>query len=296
MKNLSIIDGNSLGYAAHYGTKLTAGDKETQAVFGVARSLIEMKTKHPETKPIVLWDGRAEWRFEKCPTYKSNRHSDDPKKEAVKEAYKTQVPYIKRILKAMGVSQVMCHTHEADDLAGLLVKKKKPEDFITLVTGDKDWLQLVRHNVIWFDVRKKEVVSTQNFFNYTHYKSPEAFLDGKCLHGDTSDAIPGVGRIGEKGAIEFLATYGSVQNFFNGVDSGVIVPTKKAHKDFAQSGRDAYYRNFEVMQLLNPKPIDVKNIVSNDSTSKNREEFLDVCAELAFASLMRDADNILSLF
>lgn len=295
--NISIIDGNSIGYAAHYGTTLTNGDMQTQAVFGTARTLIELRQSHPETTPLVVWDGRATWRFDACPTYKSNRHSDDPKKEEVRLAYKKQVPFIRQMLKAMGVRQMLVTTHEADDLAAMIVAKKKPDDKIVLITGDRDWLQLVRPNVLWKDCRKGDIVGTFNFFEVTGYKTPEAFLDGKCLKGDSSDNISGVGGIGEKGAPEFLATYGSVRNFFGHVDAGTVVPTKKALKHLASDeGREIYERNYRVMQLLDVAPFDKKNLICNDRTSKNRDEFVELCGKLGFASFLSDPDKILNLF
>lgn len=296
--NLVIVDGNSIGYAAHYGTTLTnAEGMQTQAIFGTARTLIDIRKDHPNSIPLVVWDGRAKWRFEICPTYKSNRHSDDPKKEAIREAYKKQAPYIRKILSAMGVRQWMCATHEADDLAGWLVAHKKPNDEIVLLTGDRDWLQLVRHGVAWKDCRTKNVVGTWNFFQATGYKTPEAFLEGKCLKGDSSDVIPGVGGIGEKGAPEFLAQFGSVENFFNGVDAGVIKPTKKVYQRLASpEGREKYRRNYEVMQLLNVAPINKKNLQVSDRTSQNKEDFIELCGTFGFASFLGDPDSILNLF
>lgn len=295
--NLLLIDGNSVGYACHYGTVLTHDGMQTQAVFGLVRTLIEARESHPLYTPLVLWDGRANWRFEECPTYKSNRHSEDPKKEAIRQAYKAQTPYIREILKAMGVKQILCKTHEADDLAGFFVARKKPEDKITLLTSDRDWLQLVRHNVVWKDVKTKNAIGTWNFFEQTHFKTPEAFLDGKCLKGDSSDAIPGVGGIGEKGAPEFLATYGSVQNFFNGVDAGVIKPTKKVHQRLASpDGRKAYQSNYKVMQLLDVAIPKKEDIEMSDSTTKDRQRFINLCGELGFSSFLSNPDAILNQF
>jgi 5'-3' exonuclease len=296
--NISIIDGNSLGYASHYATKLHSGEQETQAVFGVFNTLLTRRVKYPDSQPLVVWDGRATWRFEKCPTYKSNRHSDDPKKEAIREAYKTQVPYIQELLKSLGVRQILCSTHEADDLAGLIVSKKKPQDRITLVTGDHDWLQLIRNNVLFYDIRSEQIVDANNFFSVTKYRTPEAFLDGKCLRGDSSDAISGVGGIGEKGAVSFLSTYGNVQNFFNAVDSGVVKPRTKALIHLASDeGREIYHRNYEVMQLLKVAPIDKKNLIlANGHETKNYDNFIRICQELAFTSILNNAENIFKRF
>ena len=75
-KRISLIDGNSVGHAAHRATKLRSGDMETQAVFGMLRSIRDMKVERPNFEPIVLWDGRAQWRFDLHPEYKSNRDND----------------------------------------------------------------------------------------------------------------------------------------------------------------------------------------------------------------------------
>lgn len=292
-----IVDGNSIGYAAHYGTTLTnAEGMQTQAIFGTIRTLAELRSRNPKAILVVVWDGRAQWRFDECPSYKSNRHSDDPKREAIREAYKAQMPILRKMLSDLGVRQMLCKTHEADDLAGWLVSRKKPEDKMTLITGDRDWLQLVRANVVWKDCKTGNVVGLWNFFEQTGYKTPIAFLEGKCLKGDTSDAIPGVGGIGEKGAPEFLATYGSVENFFNGVDAGTIKPSKKVHQRLADTGREIYRRNYRIMQLLEVAPIKRENLIVTDRTAKNREEFVELCGQMGFASFLSNPDGIMNLF
>ena len=295
--NLTIVDGNSIGYAAHHGTVLSNGEMQTQAVYGVIRTLAEHKKKHLDTEIVVVWDGRASWRWDICPTYKSNRHSDDPEKEAQREAYKAQSKYIYRALADLGINQILYSTHEADDLAGLIVSRKRPNDTIFLLTSDKDWLQLIRNGVIWCDARSGNVVSANNFYETTGFKTPEAFLDGKCLKGDKSDAIAGVGGIGEKGAPEFLATYGSVKNYFAAVDAGVVKPSKKAHINLASSaGRKIYEDNYAVMQLLNVKPLDKANKVMGGKKPKNREDFIELCHEMAFQTFLANPDELLNLF
>ena len=262
--NITIIDGNSLGYTAHYGTVLTHDGMQTQAVYGFVRMLIEQRHNYPNEMLLVVWDGRAQWRFELCETYKSNRHSDDPKREAIREADKKQTPFIFDICKAMGVRQIRCRTHEADD---------------------------------WQDFATKTSIGMWNFFEQTGFKTPEAFLDGKCLKGDSSDAISGVGGIGEKGAPEFIAQFGSVKNFFQGVDAGVIKPSKKVYQRLSSpDGRRLYERNYAVMQLLNVAPIKREDMVMTDRTCKNRNDFINLCGELGFASFMQDPDGILNLF
>lgn len=290
-----IIDANSVGRAMHSAVKLNHGGMQTQAVFGFIKSVRQLRLEYPDWKLMVLWDGRAQWRFDLLPEYKGNR-TDDPKKVADKEAYQAQVPYIQRALSALGVRQLTGLDHEADDLAGYLTGQltqknanlEKPEHLIKLWTGDRDWIQLVRPGVEWQDHRdKSRIVTMKNLMDETGYASPFAFLEGKVLQGDSSDCIPGVGGIGEKGAPVFLAEFGSVRNFWKKCDSGEFVPKLKAHQRLCSAeGRMLYGRNLRLMQLLKVAP-PAKERVKLDLGKFNEDEFSDVCAELNFVSLVK---------
>lgn len=294
MEHILLIDGNSIGHAAHNATKLHSGDMETQAVFGFIRTMRELRCEYPSSKLMVLWDGRAEWRFALHPSYKSNR-DNSPEKVKSKEAYVAQRPYIARALTHLGIRQMTASTHEADDLAGYIVTnvtKEKPNAKITLITGDKDWLQLVRSQVNWRDLRDdSRKINLSNFEDKTGYQNPYQFLEGKCLQGDSSDCIPGVGGIGAVGAPEFIAEFGGVRNFWNMVDSGEFVPKKKAHINLASNeGRKAFGRNFRMMQLLKvPKP--ERNNVSLSNGKFDESAFLELCEELAFSSIISRSDQ-----
>ncbi len=319
-KKYLIIDGNSIGYAAHHATKLSVGEIETQAIFGFLNSMRDLRLEYPDYQPIVLWDGRATWRFELHPKYKSNR-DNDPKKAAIKEAYVKQRPYIFRALKYLGVRQMTVRTHEADDMAGYLVEKlsANPDNEIVMISGDQDWIQLLRKNVTWRDIRNESrVVTLSNLMDKTGYATPYAFLEGKCLQGDTSDCISGVGGIGETGAPEFLAQFGSVRNFWRKCDSGEFKPTKKAHislwkgyskytkEEWAETftgdksdekalkkhmdewegqGRSIFMRNFRMMQLLRVTPPE-KEEVQVVNGNFDIEAFKELCEELAFNSIL----------
>ena len=330
----AIIDGNSMGHAAHRATKLHSAGMETQAAFGMIRSIADLRRSTPTATPLVLWDGKADWRYAIHPDYKSNRNSD-AKKMAEREAYKKQRPFIARLLQHLGVRQMTAFKHEADDMAGYLVPRllaADPTAQIDLVTGDGDWAQLVRRTpeggrVHWMDHRSDKLITPENFYDKTGCKTPFAYLETKILVGDGSDCIPGVGGIGEKGAPEFIAEFGSVRNFWQLVDSGKHVPKAKAHrllagncphtldewmsqydgdptdekakKKFAETwpgqGRKAYKRNFQLMQLLRVAP-PAKADVSVIPGKLDREAFAAVCEELAFTSILRKLDSFIEPF
>ncbi len=186
MENLIIlVDANSIGYAAQHAIKLYSGSMQTQAVFSFIKTMRELRQRYPHAGMVVLWDGRAEWRFEREPSYKSNRKSD-PRMQQEHDAYKAQCPFIKRALKALGIKQMTSAIHEADDLAGILVQRfaSDPNNRILLITGDRDWLQLVKPNVSWRDLvmkavsfiglifmRKQASNHLWHFFKAKHYKA-----------------------------------------------------------------------------------------------------------------------------
>lgn len=293
MRRVNLIDGNSCGRAAHHSAVLTSGGRQTQAVFGLIRTIRWLLVENPGYTPVVLWDGRARWRRDLYPDYKANR-DDDPEKRKNRAAYETQQPYMARALESLGVPQMMAHTHEADDLAGFLTPRfaNKPGGSVLLTTGDRDWIQLVRENVTWQDHRDAtKRVTLRNLEEKTGYATPRAFLEGKCLRGDSSDAITGVGGIGEKGAPEFLAEFGSVSEFWRRCDSGEFVPQKKAHRQLASpEGREIFRRNLRLMQLFKVAPpvrTETVFVVGRLDTGK----FSDLCAELGFTSILHEIES-----
>lgn len=298
MTKTVLIDGNSLGYAAHHGTKLTSGDMQTQAVFGFVRAIADIRREYFDHALVVLWDGRAQWRLDLHPEYKSNRKSD-PKKVAERDAYAEQRPFIAQAMQQLGICQMTASTHEADDLAGLLVARwmAQPGNEIVLMSGDADWIQLLRPDVTWRDRRDdSKVIRLSNLMDKTGYATPFGFLQGKCLHGDNSDCISGVGGIGEKGAPEFIAEFGSVRNFWQRCDSGDFKPTKKSHINLCSAnGRMLFGRNMRLMQLLKVAP-PAKEAINHNVGKYNEEGFREICQDLAFGSILKNFDNFTKPF
>ncbi|WP_151708873.1 5'-3' exonuclease [Acinetobacter brisouii] len=336
-----LIDGNSLGFAAHHGTTLSANGMQTQAIFNVIKMVRQLMQEYPQASFLVIWDGKAKHRFDLLPTYKGDR-ADTEKKVAEREAYKVQQPHIQRALELLGIPQIRSLDHEADDIAGIMTNRlmSKPNNRVLLVSGDQDWIQLIREGVSWRDLRRDDrVVNMQNIFEKTGYKSPISFLEGKALHGDSSDCISGVGGIGETGAPLLLAEHGSITNFWKKCDSGEYTPRTKAemslwkgtsditkeqwlekfsftkddslteeenqkaykkalkkHSDaYIGQGRKLFIRNLQLMQLLNPHPLNKERTTLNKGKF-DQEGFLDFCGEMSFMSIIRTIDNFVQPF
>lgn len=294
-----IIDGNAMGWAHHSATKLNYAGLQTQAIYGYARMMRDFFNAFPGAPISVLWDGHAQHRFDILPTYKASREANrekDPQAASDHAEYKRAIPVIRAMLELMGVPQLLHPRYEADDLAGLMVNKFPGPHM--LVTGDSDWLQLVRNDVVWFDPRKDgKKIALANFHEATGYATPEEYLNGKVLIGDTSDDIPGVPGMGEVGAAAFIAKWRTIQSFLDAVDQGTAVPTKRKSKtaktphpeEFIVSpeGRAIIHRGFELMDLRTPR-IGNPELLQVRRGQLDEEKLKVLFQRLGFVSILRD--------
>lgn len=297
---LQLIDANALGHAYHRATVLTVNGLQVQAIFGFVREMRKLRLASPASDILVLWDGYAQHRFALLPDYKGDRarkEQEDPTEGAVRAAYRAQVPIIKAALHMLGVRQMVHPDLEADDLAGALcavakgVRKR-------LVTGDTDWLQLVDEQTDWYDCRYDgKLITHQTFHQSTGYFTPDQYLQGKALQGDTTDSIPGIPGIAEKTAAVLIATWKGVQPFFNAVDDGSYTPKVRKSKTAVSlhpeqvlaspAGREVFRRNMALMDLRTPAP-GMGAGIQMTSGPVNLESFQTLAARLNFASVTRD--------
>lgn len=291
-KTICLVDANSIGNANHNATKLTVGDMETQAVVGCVKSAKKLIEDYPGCGFIWLWDNRAQWRFDMYPDYKSNRKPKDEKQAESKEQYKNQIPYIQKALNWLGVAQLEAQNYEADDLAGWLTSTLKNE--IVLITGDMDWAQLVNEKTVFFDPIRDKHINTVNFFQMTGYKNPEHFLDGKCLMGDSSDCITGVGGIGKTTAPQFVAEFDGVVGFLEQVEYGKYKPRLKKEVNLAGGeGLERYYRNMKLMRLIGKEAPESPQMIKG---AFEPDSFLSLCYDLNIKSIYDDFDGFIEPF
>ncbi|MGE8141822.1 hypothetical protein ACQKOE_07590 [Novosphingobium sp. NPDC080210] len=304
------IDGNSVGHAANHGNakqqKLYAGGQETTAIYGLIRSLNLILRNRTHATPVVLWDGRS-WRFERFPEYKGNR-KDTPDKLAAAAAYKAQMPSMVRACHLLGLRQLIAGNMEADDLAAILTRDAVAKgDGVALITGDKDWLQLVQPGVVWVDHKSEpeRKCNEQDFKTFTGFANPLAFVHAKGLHGDSGDNVKPNTGIGEKGAKDLLAVFPCVRSFLNTpldeaqdryfLHHGKKMPSKmlNLHTDPAVQARFDWA--LELMDLAHPS-IPAPKQMRLTHAPLNRAGFEQFCGEHAFHSVLKDMDRFLQPF
>jgi DNA polymerase-1 len=190
----------------------------TGGVYGFASMLIEIIEKLKPEYIAVAWDKaktNIRRRREIYPDYKGNR------KPAPDDFY-AQIPYLMELLEAFHIPLYEFDDYEADDIIGTLARKAQAAGVhADIISGDLDMLQIVDHDIQmhqlkrgFSDVQIFDISAVEQKFGL----KKEQFLDLKSLKGDSSDNIPGVPGIGEKGAVKLLQEYQTLENLYDHVD------------------------------------------------------------------------------
>lgn len=217
MENFVIIDGSSLLNRAFYAIRLLSNKKGifTNGIYGFLNMLDKINADYEPKYMCVVFD-RKEKTFRKdiYDDYKGNRMK-------FPDELSVQFPILKDILTKMGIKVLDKAGFEADDLAGTLTMIDDKDIKKFLITGDKDYLQLIKDDTDVI-ITKKGVSEFDTYniekMNEVYGLSPDEFIDLKALMGDQSDNIPGIYGIGEKTALKILSEYRTIENLYNHID------------------------------------------------------------------------------
>ncbi|MDY4451863.1 MAG: DNA polymerase I, partial [Campylobacter sp.] len=207
MKKINIIDSFGLFFRLYYammGLRSATG-KPSGMVSGLATFIEKMNRDFPCDYAIFAFEGGgATFRHEIYPAYKATR------KEAPAEL-KEQIPVCKEMIERMGFASFAKAGYEADDVIASLVKKYSGEYEIDILSGDKDLFALISDSVKIVDSKNKIWYDKEGCFQkYGVY--PQQMRDYLAILGDTSDNVPGIKGLGERGARAILEQFGSLEN------------------------------------------------------------------------------------
>ena len=285
MKRLVIIDGKSVLYRGYYamGNLSTSDGMPTGGVYGFAAMLLEILGKLKPDYVAVAWDKsktNIRSRKEIYSEYKSGR-------KAAPEDFYVQIPYLMELLEAFHIPLYEYDDFEADDIMGALARKavtKQPDLQVDLISSDLDMLQIVGNHVDMYrlkkgfsDVEKFNIAAVERRYGLRR----EQFLDLKALKGDSSDNIPGVPGIGEKGAIALLQKWESLDDIYDHIEEidGKVGEKLRAGKKFAYMSKKLAAIMFDAPVKFEPEKMDVSKL--------DPEKVLTVFKKLEFRSLIR---------
>ena len=246
-KTLYLIDGTAYIYRAYHAIRgLTNSEGlPTNAAFGFTRILIKLLEDRSPEYVAMLFDAKGPtFRHKIYKDYKANR-------PPMPEDLSVQIPHIKEITKGFNIPVMEMQGFEADDLIGALGRMAEEAGFfVVMVTGDKDFVQLVTDKaVIWDPMKEKtiDIKAVRESFGV----EPGQMIDVMGLSGDTSDNIPGVPGIGPKTALTLIKTFGSMEQLYEQLDK---ITKKKQHQNLVQYKEQAFLSK-ELVKINTRVPI-----------------------------------------
>lgn len=290
-KKLAIIDGKSVFYRGYYAMPnlATKDGTPTGGVYGFAVMALEVIKRLKPDYFCVAWDKpktNIRRRLELYPEYKAGRKPAPPD-------FYAQIPMLHELLDAFDWPMYELDDYEADDIMGTLAVKAATQDIETfLVTSDLDMLQLVDPHIHVYALKKGlsniELYSPASF-TAKYGIRPDQFLDLKALKGDSSDNIPGVPGIGEKGAIELLKNYETLDNVYENLALLKDGPRKKL-----EAGKDLAYLSKQLAAIWTDAPIDV-DLEALDANKCDPAKIRDLLQKFEFRGLVRQLPEVMQI-
>jgi DNA polymerase-1 len=284
-----VIDGHSLAFRAFYALPVDSfrapDGQHTNAIHGFISMFLGLLKKENPTHVAVAFDiSRYSFRTRRYPDYKATR-GETPVE------FIGQVPLLQEALRAMGVVTLTKEDHEADDILATLASQGSTRGMgVLVVSGDRDTFQLVNERVTVLYPSARGVAELKRYtpeaVRERYGVDPAHYPDVAALVGETSDNLIGIDKVGEKTAVKWIQTYGSLDNLLAHADeiSGVVGNNLREQRDRAVLNRELNHLLTDVdlgidIDALERKPIDPGAV---------REVF----ARLAFKTL---TDRVLAL-
>ena len=285
-KKLVLIDGHSILNRAFFGLPDVTNSQgvHTNAVYGFLNIMFKILEEEKPDYLTVAFDVHAPtFRHKMFEEYKGTR-------KPMADELRQQVPLIKEMLKAMGITIVEKEGYEADDILGTLsVKAEKEGMDVAVISGDRDLLQLAtEHVMIRIPKTKKTGTEIENYLAddvvEKYGVTPKEFIDVKALQGDTADNIPGVPGIGEKTAGALIAKYHSIEAVHE--DAPNVKPPR-ASKNIVEFWDQAVMSK-ELATIITDAPVDYefKDAQIDGIDSLYTEEAFMMCKRLEFKNLL----------
>ena len=277
-KTVYLIDGTAYIHRAYHAIRSLSNSKgfPTNAVFGFTRMLIKLiQDKSPEYVAMFFDSKGPTFRHEIFSDYKANR-------PPMADDMAVQIPFIKDVTRGFNIPIYEMSGYEADDLIGTVAQKAVTQGFsVIMVTGDKDFVQLVTDRITIWDPMKDETIDHETVVRKNGLE-PGQMLDVLGLAGDSSDNIPGVPGVGPKTAITLLKSFSNMDTLYDRIHE-VKAPKQRekllAYKDQALMSR-------ELAKINTHAPIDI-DIAAFQLDPPDNEALAKIFKELEFRQLQK---------
>ena len=281
---LLVLDGNSILNRAFYGIRLltTKGGLYTNGIYGFINIYLKLIEENKPDYVAVAFDLPA-------PTFRHIRYDQyKAHRKGMPEELAGQMPILKELLDLWGIPRIEKEGYEADDILGTLADLcQKTGNECIIATGDRDSFQLVGNGVTVRLAKTQGGKSEAIIYDEAKIKedynlSPHQLIDVKALMGDSSDNIPGVAGIGEKGALGLICKFGSLDNVYENISSTEI---KDSMRQKLEQGREIAYISQMLATIERAVPISLE-IEDYCPKEPNKSALLDMMRRLEFFTLI----------
>lgn len=282
-KKILLIDGHSILNRAFYGLpELTnAEGLHTNAIYGFLNILFRIVEEEKPDYLTVAFDLHA-------PTFRHEMYADyKGTRKGMPQELREQVPVMKDVLTAMGITIVSKEGYEADDLLGTLAKKSEAKGMdVTVLSGDRDLLQLAsEHICIRIPKTRFGKTTIEDYFEKDvkekYQLTPAQIIELKALMGDSSDNIPGLPGVGEKTATKILLEYGTVENAWEHVEE--LKPNKAKNAFLEHYDMAILSKKLATINIDSPIEYDWENARVGEFYTKEAYEYF---KELEFKNFL----------
>lgn len=278
MKKLYLVDGANLVFRAFYAIRGLSNSKgfPTNALYGFAQMLLKLiKDEKPDYLAVVFDTPEPTFRDEMYEEYKAGRK--EPPDELAQ-----QFPYVMPLVEALGIPHIELPGYEADDLIGTIAKKYAGTGCdVVMVSGDKDFMQLVGDHISILDTMKDRRIGPKEV-EERFGVGPERVIDVLGLAGDSSDNIPGLPGVGPKTATKLIQEFGSIDELIAHADK--LKPAIRAkledNLDLLKLSRDLVTIKIDV-----ELDCDLADLVRREPPA---DKLHDLFSELEFTKLLQE--------
>jgi DNA polymerase-1 len=246
-KTIYLIDGTAYIHRAYHAIRGLSNSKgfPTNAVFGFTRMLLKLMEDRAPQYAGMFFDAKGPtFRHDMYKEYKANR-------PPMPEDMAVQIPYIKEVTAAFHLPIIEKQGYEADDLIGTMARIAEANGYtVVMVTGDKDFMQLVTEKTVLWDPMKESDLD-QQAIREKFGVDPQQMIDVQGLSGDTADNIPGVPGIGQKTAIALIKAHGSMQQLYASLET----ITKKKQRENLETFKDQAFLSRKLVTIDTEVPL-----------------------------------------
>lgn len=279
-KHLTLIDGSGYIFRAYYAIRPLSTSKgfPTNAIYGFTQMLLKLQKEANPSHWAVIFDTKEPtFRDTLYAKYKANRK--EPPDDLV-----PQFEYFPKVVKALNIPMLAQPGFEADDLIATLAKQASAQGFtVTIISGDKDLLQLVGGGIDMWDTMKEKRY-TEKEAREKFGVRPDQITDLFGLMGDASDNIPGVPGIGPKTGTRLIQEYGSLEKLLENTQklSGKMREAIEKYKEQARLSKQLAVLHENVPVKFEPEIFEYRPIDAQACHQLFRElEFSRLLSELA---------------